>query len=350
MTAAVESLPKDHRQIGRALAPPRHRQSIGTAMVILSSVAIAVVPSFARLAYDGGSNVMSVITLRCLLTVGMTWILMVSLGQTLWIVRKSLIVSCVAGVSYAVMLFGFLGAVKYIPVNMVILIYFSHPLLVGVAAALLGDGAMNMRMMMAFTAAFAGLGLAIGFSFSALNATGLCLAALGAVTCVFVIVGSARAMRQAGGLAVAFYMMVSATLTLALLFPFMSVFALPQTVAGWVGFAGVAIGSTIGTLAFLCAFPIVGSVRATMISNVEPLLGIVFAVLFLGETISAMQMSGIAMVLAAVISTGPIGTKPDGTDGDKSVDRGSDRQSPEADIRSDTTLLSSPAQLHQAHG
>lgn len=99
-----------------------------------------------------------------------------------------------------------------------------------------------------------------------------------------------------------FYMMLSAAIALAVLFLIFGDLALPQTARGWIGFSGVAIGSTIGTLTFFCAVPILGAVRATMISNIEPLLGIVFAVLILGERISLIQGVGIALVLAAIVA------------------------------------------------
>ena len=48
--------------------------------------------------------------------------------------------------------------------------------------------------------------------------------------------------------------------------------------------------------------PMIGTVRATMISNLEPLLGILFAVVLLGEAISGLQMAGIAMVLSSIVA------------------------------------------------
>ena len=123
------------------------------------------------------------------------------------------------------------------------------------------------------------------------------------ITCAFVILGSGYAARQANGLIVVFYMMLSAAATLIVLFLFIGELELPATGKGWLGFGGVAIGSTIGTLAFICAVPMIGAVRATMISNVEPLLGIFFAVMLLREAISELQMAGIAIVLISILTT-----------------------------------------------
>lgn len=277
-------------------------QILGVSMVIVSTVAIAIVPTFARLAYDGGSNTLSVITARSLVTVGLTWLAMAPFGQSIRIRSTPLLISLGTGVCYAVMLYGFLGAVAFIPVNTVVVIYFVHPLLVGLLSAWLGDEAVSSQMIASLAAACVGLGLAVGFSVDHLDPRGLGLAALATVTCVGVAMGSARAMKLSSGLTVVFYMMLSAALTLAILFAIFGSWASPGTFSGWLGFAGVAIGSTIGTLTFFCAVPILGVVRATMISNLEPLLGIVFAVLVLGERISVVQGTGIGIVLAAILA------------------------------------------------
>lgn len=281
--------------------PSLRLQAIGAAMVVLSTVAIAIVPTFTKLAFIGGSNTLTVIVARCILTVALTWLVMVVLGQSLRLGRTPLLISLATGVFYAVMLYGFLGAVAFIPVNTVILIYFTHPLLVGLVAAWLGHEMVSLKMVGALIAAFAGLGLAVGLSFASFNLAGIALAVLSSVTCVFVIVGNGRAMKQAGSLAVIFYMMLSASIVLALPLLAFGTIALPETTSGWIGFGGVAIGYTFGTLAFFCAVPILGAVRSTMISNIEPLLGIVFALMILGERVSPLQGVGIALVLASIV-------------------------------------------------
>ncbi len=285
-----------------APTPSLRLQALGIALVVLSTIAIAIVPTFAKLAYDGGSNTLTVITARSIFTVVLAWLAMVILRHPIQIARKPMLISLGTGVFYAIHLYGFLGAVAFIPVNTAILIFFIHPILVGIVSGWLGDEPISARMIGALTAAFLGLGLAIGFTFDNLNFSGILLASSATIAGVFVIIGNGRAVKQAGGLAVVFYMMLSAVLVLALLFVIFGDLALPKTAMGWIGFSGVAIGSTIGTLTFFCAVPILGAVRATMISNIEPLLGIIFAVLILGERIAVIQGIGIAMVLSAIVA------------------------------------------------
>ena len=145
---------------------------IGTGLVIISTVAIAIVPSLARIAYDGGSNTLTVITARSILSVLLTCVIIILCRQTLQIARKPLLLCTAAGVCYAIMLCGYLGAVEFIPVNTVILIYFVHPVVVGLVAARLGDEAISKRMILALLAALGGLTMAVGVSFGQLNVTG----------------------------------------------------------------------------------------------------------------------------------------------------------------------------------
>ena len=127
----------------------RSHGSIGILLVVISTVAIAIVPSLARLAYDGGTNPLTLITVRSIVTalVGLT-VLLPTAG---WrrVGRAALWACLAAGVCYAVMLYGFLAAVRYLPVNTVILIYFVHPIVLAVVAARLGDERVTGPMLLA---------------------------------------------------------------------------------------------------------------------------------------------------------------------------------------------------------
>jgi drug/metabolite transporter (DMT)-like permease len=122
------------------------------------------------------------------------------------------------------------------------------------------------------------------------------------VTAAVVIVGNARAVREAPGLTVGFYMMLSAAITLTILFLFFGTLALPTTELAWMGFIGVAVASTAGTLTFLCGMAYVGAARAAMISNLEPVLGVLFAMTVLGERVTPLQGTGIALVLGSIVA------------------------------------------------
>ncbi len=283
-------------------SPDRPRQFFGAVLVTASAAAIAIVPTFARLAYDGGSDTLTLITTRSIATAAICLAVMRALGRPVTVARGALRISLALGVLYAVHLYGLLGAVNYLPVNIVILIFYLHPLMVGVIAILIGHEAPSWAKFAALAAAIVGLDLAVGFSFGSLNTVGLLLALMSAVIAAIVIIGGSHAMKSADSLAVTCYMMLSAAATLVVVSLFQGDLRLPFTLQGWIGFGGVAIAYTIGTVTFSAAIPLLGAVRAAMISNLEPVLGILFAVAMLGEIVSPLQGLGIVMVIASIFA------------------------------------------------
>ena len=302
MAAITEQFPADIGQITATPEQSRRHQFVGAALVVLSTAAIAIVPSFAKLAYDGGSDTLTVIAGRSIVTAAVCFLVTALLRRPLRIPRRSLVISLGLGLLYAVHLYGLLGAVTYLPVNMAILIYFLHPLMIGVAAMCAGRETASPLRLGALVVAVVGLALAVGFSLNGLSLLGVALASLAAVLAAVTITSSAIAMRDSDSLAVTTYMMLSAALCLAAVSLAQGDVQLPATGEGWLGFGGVALSHTIGTLTFFAAIPLLGAVRAAMITNLEPVLGILLAMLILSERVSPFQAAGIALVIASIFA------------------------------------------------
>ena len=277
------------------------RQLIGTAMVVVSTVSIGVVPTFGKFAYEGGSTPLTVITLRSAVMVLLVLAGLIALGRSLAIPRRALAISLGMGPIYALMSYGLLGAVQYMPVSLAVLIYFLHPLMVGLVAPMMGHDRLGRLRLGALTAALAGLALTLGPTSDGLDPWGMALALMAAVTCTIMIIGNTAAMREADSVLVTFYMALSTTVVLAAACVVAWDVSLPVTTMGWGGLTGVAVAYTLGMLTFFGAIPLIGAMRATMISNLEPLLGILFAIVVLGETVSLLQGAGIALVLGSIV-------------------------------------------------
>ena len=82
------------------------QQALGVGLVVLSTIAIAIVPSFAKLAYEGGSNTLSVITGRSIFSVLITLLLLGASRQPIAIPRRPMCIALSMGVAYALMLYG----------------------------------------------------------------------------------------------------------------------------------------------------------------------------------------------------------------------------------------------------
>jgi drug/metabolite transporter (DMT)-like permease len=210
----------------------------GIALVVISTIAIAIVPTFAKLAYDGGANTLSIITARSILSIAIMTAILPLAKTSLRIRPRPMLIGLAMGVVYAALLYGYIGAVQFLPVNRVVLIVFIHPLLVSFIVMYRGKEGITATAVTASVVALIGLVLAIGLSADSLDPRGIGLAAVAMLTAVVYILGNASAVREASSLAVAFYVMLSAAATLSILFAVFGQTALPTTALSWIGFVG----------------------------------------------------------------------------------------------------------------
>jgi drug/metabolite transporter (DMT)-like permease len=273
----------------------------GVALVVLSDIALSIAPSGAKLAYDGGSNTLTVVALRGVIAMILLAICAFALRLPFKASAGAFCWSVLAGLFYSIMLYGYLGSVEYIPVSLAILIYFIHPILIVILAAFKGDGSFGWQKIGLSVVVFLGLGIAIGPELQTLDGRGIALALLAAAGVCGMILFNARAQAGMSNVLTNFYMTAVTGGVFTLITTMSGGWAIPQTSSGWVGVALTGIGMVVGLLAFFAAFKYIGPVRATMISNVEPLIGILFAVLLLGESLALQQWIGALLVVGGLI-------------------------------------------------
>ena len=274
---------------------------IGVLLVLLSGMAIAIVPTAAKLAFESGANTLTVITLRGLVGMALMALFMAASGQSFQLPARTLGPCAAAGLAHALVAYGFIGSVAYIPVSLVVLIYATHPVLLAFIFHLQGHERLTPRKLtLAFTVLVA-LAFVLGGEFGGLNATGVALAALASLAVCVVILLGARAQRAgATSTQVNLIMIAVATIVCGAATTAIGAWSLPAGTVGWLGLAGAGGGVTIGLVAFFAAFRFIGPVRATMLSNVEPVLGVLFAVAVLGERLTGLQWAGVALAVAAL--------------------------------------------------
>jgi drug/metabolite transporter (DMT)-like permease len=78
--------------------------------------------------------------------------------------------------------------------------------------------------------------------------------------------------------------------------------ALPNTTRGWGAFIVLPIVYTIAVTAFFAAVSVLGSVRASLFMNVEPVVTIFFGFVILGQVLTFYQLLGAALVISAIIA------------------------------------------------
>ena len=79
-------------------------------------------------------------------------------------------------------------------------------------------------------------------------------------------------------------------------------FDLPNTTRGWGGFLALPIVYTIAITAYFAAVSVIGSVRASLFMNIEPVVTIFFGFILLGQVLTPLQLLGAAFVISAIVA------------------------------------------------
>ena len=278
----------------------RHRL-IGILLVLLSGAAIAVVPTSAKLAFEADANTLTVVTLRGVVGMALMALFMAAAGQSFRLPARTFAPCAVAGLAHALVAYGFIGSVAHIPVGLAVIIYATHPILLAIIFHWQGRERLTPRKLTLAFVALVALALVLGGGLDEPDPTGVALAALASLAVCGVILLGARAQRHgATSTQVNLIMIAVATIVCGVATTAGGAWSLPVGVVGWLGLAAAGGGVTIGLVAFFAAFRFIGAVRATMLSNVEPLLGVLFAVVVLGETLSSLQWTAVALAVAAL--------------------------------------------------
>ena len=274
---------------------------VGIILILTSAVAFAIGPIGAKIALDNGSNILTVVTLRGAIGAAVLSLLLVSFRQSFRISRVALRWCLLCGGFSALMVYGIIGSVAYIPVSVTILILFVHPIVIAVIIHWRGGDRLTGGKLLLALAALAGLTLALAPTFDTLELKGIALAALAAVTICGAILSGARAQQYATSTQVNVYVTALGAALFALITSLLDDWSLPSNALGWLGAAGAGVGIAVGLLTFFASFRYLSPVRATMLSNVEPLLTIVLAALILGQWLSATQLIGAAIMIGAIV-------------------------------------------------
>jgi drug/metabolite transporter (DMT)-like permease len=257
------------------------------------------VPIFARLFYDAGGTPLAVLGFRYAAGALLLAAALPLMGRKLRL-RPA---GAAIGALLAVISYGYLASVRYIPVSAAALILFTYPMLTVLASRLLGLERIGWRRGLGVIAAF--LGLAMGLDVDpgvALDWHGVALAAVAALAYTALLLTTHRAASAGGGVDLLFQVnLVSAAVFLPLAILYGEAVP-PASPTAWIGLLGVAATFLIGIIAFIAGLARIGAVRAAALSNLEPLVSIAGAVLFLGESLGPVQLAGIALAALGIFA------------------------------------------------
>jgi drug/metabolite transporter (DMT)-like permease len=206
------------------------------------------------------------------------------------------------GLMFSVTVFGLLKAIDLIDVPTANLAYFVYPLITGLVAALAGLERLGWRGAAAALVAFAGLALMIGARPGEFALLGIALSFVAAVSRAGMLLITRWLLTKSDPRLSTWYSLLSSTLVFVAISLATQDWTPPQTGTGWAALAGISVAMPIAILGIFISTGQVGPFRTALVMNLEPLLGTLGAVIFLGDAFGPVQALGGAIMLAALVA------------------------------------------------
>lgn len=281
------------------------RRSLLTVALILGfTVSFALTNSMAGLAYAGGSDPLAVATVRAVLPAFVLAALLWATGVRLALPRRDAVAAIGLGLVTVIYTFALLSAIDVLSVSLAVLIFFLFPLFTSLIVAVMGWEKLSVTTIVAAIVAFAGLALTLGVETGGLSILGVVYGLISAAGLAAVSAVSSRVIRSGDSRPVTLYIVTTASAVFLVASLLRGDPQLPQTVGGWLGFAGSAVFYTTGIIGYFVAISVIGPAKTTLFSYVEPIFTMIAAFIFLGELLAPLQLVGAAIVVGALTAAG----------------------------------------------
>jgi drug/metabolite transporter (DMT)-like permease len=332
---------------------------VGPALCLASAVFFGAMPIFGRFAYGAGVSPGTLLLVRFSLAAALLTILLLARPGLRRIERNAdpsvrpgrstmsrggtaAVAFGLGAVAYAGQAGLYFSALQRLDASMLSLILYTYPVMVTLAAVLLGRDRLNRWRSLALLAACIGILLVLlGTGTMRLQPVGALLAFGSAVVYTTYILVSDTVVHRLAPVALAALVMTGATTTLGV----QALFTGADLTFGWRGWlwlACIAVVSTVlATLAFFAGLRRIGASSAAILSTLEPVVTTTLAALTLGESLSLVQIFGGILVLssAAILQIRPSRTADSTATGGRRPDRDLDGEPMPAD-RDDVGNLS----------
>ena len=274
-------------------------QIVGRAIALGAAIFYGFNTTLSRLAYDTGTTPVTLTLFRFTMSALLMAALVLLLRKS-WRLAVPPIVFfwCVFGM-FATSI-GHLGAVRYIPVSLSAIIFYTFPLLVVAWKRIAQREPVARRELLAFLLAFVGIGIALGPDFHRFDIRGIALSFGGAIGATLFILGYEKFPPRTDSYVATLWIMI-ASIGFSMLV-WLSGFELvaPRDNSGWSYMAGISVASAIAFVLSLQAIERVGGAVFALFLNFEPVMIFLLAWAVIGEQLSAERVGGIALIVFAL--------------------------------------------------
>jgi drug/metabolite transporter (DMT)-like permease len=235
------------------------------------------------------------------------FLMLVLVGAAVALWRSSLRVAAgerstmaVLGVASAVLGASYLSSVAFIPVTVAVVIFYTYPVLIVLASPFVDGTRITGALLLVVALAVAGVALVVGPAFHGLDWRGLALAATASLATAVQFFAATRC-RRTGIMAKTFWIHVIVLPVSAAIAAIAGALAPPELLLA----APLAVAVTIGGYVLGFVFQFAALARASAVVAgiafcAEPVVAALSSAVMLGEQLSAVQLLGGVLVLAAI--------------------------------------------------
>ena len=274
---------------------------LGLCFAIVAAVFYGSIATLAKLAYDGGSDILSVAFMRYVAGTGALILMILICRRPILLPRKAWLLTLLVMLSWLIANVSFLASLRYLPVGLAAMMLYTFPFIVAVAAPLLEGGGVGARQAGALLMALAAVGLALGTAAGDLEAYGAFLAGLAAAGSAITFIVSRRLVALHDVFAVTVYVNLGGGLLLGAALFASGGIAFPYALSGWAGFVGTGTFYAVAIVAQFAAIFLAGPLRTAPVFNIEPLIAVLVAAALIGQFLNAWQWLGALLLTGSLM-------------------------------------------------
>jgi drug/metabolite transporter (DMT)-like permease len=274
---------------------------VGVSLIVVSASSFGAMAIFARLAYEAGTDPITVLFLR--FTIAAVFMVTAMAVKGIAFPRGYTLISLslMGALGYVGFSLAFFTALTMAPAGLVAILLYLYPAFVTILASIFLNKPVTLFTIAALSITFAGTVLIIGLDRGNGQVLGIVLGITAAVLySIYIIIGS-KVLLNTDAFPASTVVIISAGVI------FSGVVAVngahfPTTVTGWIAVFAIALVSTVlAIVTFFAGLKKIDPANASMISTLEPVVTVSLAVFVLGESVSIPKIIGGIMILVAVV-------------------------------------------------
>lgn len=275
---------------------------IGVSAALISALMFGISPAIAKLAYEGGSNGMTMTFTRSLMSLPFLFLIARQQKISLRLTKKDLLlvvlVSIFGSFSTTLMLY---SSFSYMSVGMASVLHYFFPIFVVLVSIVIFKEKTSWWKILALVLGFAGVLTFMGGAAES-NLIGLLLAVGSAITYAAMLISVERtALSKFHCVKLTFYTSLIASPVAFIVGLAGNKLNLQMTAEAWLySFVVSLMVGVIGFTLLNYAIVKIGASSTSVISMAEPLSGVLFGFLILGEKLTPLNWLGCILIMAGV--------------------------------------------------